>query len=169
MRKIFAILALCCLLFLTAGYHLLYHIRIAEAKQMMKKDLLSAKAEEMTKLVFSKEEKTSLAWEGSDEFQFKGEMYDVLKAEMVNGKLIIWCVVDKKETTLLDDYLKIQKQSSENSSSNSIVKIITLPFLPAMASEVSSLSSAVQKAFPRLLIFFPNTEKSIPTPPPLVC
>ena len=42
--------------------------------------------------------------EKGKEFMFKGEMYDVVKTKTVNGKVMLYCINDKKEKALVDNY-----------------------------------------------------------------
>ncbi len=43
---------------------------------------------------------TILQWEHSREFEYKGEMYDVIRSEMKGDSIWYWCYWDKKETKL---------------------------------------------------------------------
>ena len=41
-----------------------------------------------------------LRWEHAGEFEFNGQMYDVVKTEIRGDTIHYWCFWDKKETTL---------------------------------------------------------------------
>ena len=50
---------------------------------------------------FSTEDaKLKLDWEHSREFEYKGEMYDVLRSETKGDSIWYWCYWDRKETKL---------------------------------------------------------------------
>lgn len=56
---------------------------------------------DLVQLVFTEEQAArELKWEHSKEFEFNGEMYDVVETEIKNGKITYWCWWDHKETSL---------------------------------------------------------------------
>lgn len=169
MRKLFAIFLLCCLLFLTAGYHLLYYVRLAEAKKEMKKQLLQSPSAAIVEFSFTEKQMASLEWEEAKEFRFGGEMYDVVRMTKQNGKTVIHCVSDKTETALLNAYLKTQKRSAENSSANTILKLITANYLPSSVAWLPSPEGEKQQTAAWFSLFLPDTERTLLTPPPQSC
>jgi hypothetical protein len=65
--------------------------------------------------------KHKIFWEEEGkEFSLNGEMFDVVKKKVVNGKTILLCINDKIEQALLDKYNSITKH---NSSSDKKAKI----------------------------------------------
>lgn len=63
--------------------------------------------EELVLLKFSKEEtKTKLRWEHSKEFEYEGEMYDIVSKEIKGDSIYYRCWWDHKETALNN---KLQK------------------------------------------------------------
>jgi hypothetical protein len=168
-RKLFSILSLCCLFFITGGYHFVCRFRIAEAKQEMKKELLRSRKNEATELILSPDEISLLVWENSSEFHYKNEMYDVVRIEKQDGKTIICCVSDKKEKALVEHYLKVQKQSSEKNNSNSVLKLLSVRFIPPVVIAINAPVQVLPTAFAHYLLSIPLSEQSIPTPPPKVC
>lgn len=53
------------------------------------------------------EHNKELRWEeDGKEFHFGGEMYDIVKTKVINGKKIYYCIADKKEKKLIDNYGK---------------------------------------------------------------
>lgn len=167
MRKLSAILVLCCLLFLTAGYHLLYHYRLAEARQEMKLRILSANTEGLTRLVLTNEELNQLAWEDANEFHYRGEMYDVVSLVKNAGGATIWCLSDKKEDALLDHYFKTQQRSSEHSS-DTILKVLATQFLLPSASLLPAPNWKSEQPVCLYTFFLPQIAERIATPPPRI-
>ena len=169
MRKLFAIIAVCCLLFVTGGYHLYFELRIVEAKRQMRKELLLVPKNNVTKLIVSEKEKEALQWEDRLELRYKDEMYDVIKMEEQNGQTIIWCISDKKETWLINQYLKTQKQSSEGNSSAEILKLLTVQFIPAIVLSLAVPIQLKKQHFFDDQLKTPSFLHLVPTPPPKVC
>lgn len=56
--------------------------------------------EELVLLKFSREIHASLHWEKEFEFEYKGEMYDVVEQEFRGDSIFYWCWWDKEETEL---------------------------------------------------------------------
>ena len=52
---------------------------------------------------FTDEEAADLSWEHSKEFEYKGEMYDIIRQERKNDTTWYWCYWDKKETKVRKD------------------------------------------------------------------
>jgi len=83
-------------------------------------------------LVFAlndKKEIEKLVWEGDDEFRVSGEMYDVIEKKIQGEKLIIRCISDKKETALLKNYEKTNREDNSKSRSALLVKLISSFYL----------------------------------------
>ncbi|PQJ78994.1 hypothetical protein [Polaribacter porphyrae] len=57
--------------------------------------------EELVLLKFSEEEAMKeLKWKHSKEFEYKGEMYDIVKTEKIGNIIHYWCWWDHEETRL---------------------------------------------------------------------
>ncbi|MCB0761674.1 MAG: hypothetical protein KDC12_09135 [Flavobacteriales bacterium] len=48
----------------------------------------------------SPQDSASLTWEHAREFEMKSVMYDVVKREMINDTLHVWCWEDRRESEL---------------------------------------------------------------------
>ena len=56
---------------------------------------------EMVRLSFTRQAtKTQLRWEHAKEFEYKGEMYDIVKSEEKGDSMVYWCIWDKAETQI---------------------------------------------------------------------
>ena len=53
---------------------------------------------------FTLSESEALKWEHESEFEYRGEMYDVLHKKIVGGKVQYWCYWDRKETILKNEF-----------------------------------------------------------------
>ena len=169
MRKLSAILALCCLLFLNAGYYFLYKCRLAEIKESVRKEILSSRKHELTKLTFSTEEIDQLDWEEKDEFRYKGEMYDVVSMEKKGDKVIIFCLTDKKEKALKQAFAETHRQAPDKNTSGSIFKFLKAPFLPTAFLVPPLTSSAAANIHSGFLFTIPSFAQLVLTPPPRAC
>lgn len=71
-------------------------------------------------------DKTNRKWMHQNEFKYKGEMYDVLKRDTCNGRLILICLHDVKESGLfskLDESVK--KEMGNNKPFNNNKKLLS--------------------------------------------
>lgn len=86
--------------------------------------------EELVKLEFSlKEIRSELHWEHSKEFEFRGEMYDVVEKEYYADHVVYYCWWDNKETQLnqklsqlLEDFLG--KNQNRNQSKITFFQVL---------------------------------------------
>jgi len=71
-------------------------------RKSVKKRLIAGIArEELVLLKFSSRQKeTLLNWEHSREFEYKGEMYDIIRFEQHGDTMWYWCYWDRQETKL---------------------------------------------------------------------
>ena len=171
MKKITAIVLLVCLFLNIIGYHIVFHVRKGEIKADMKK-LLRLSDQNTEQFVFSLADKTAiekLEWEGEDEFRLNGSMYDVIEKKIVNGKWMIRCVSDTKETELIKKYQDITKNdfgsSSRNKSMTLLQLIGSLYTLPGNDVDVRIISS-VQVHFFNYNHDIPSAPCDVITPPP---
>ena len=121
------------------------------------------------RFVFSLNDKEilqKLKWESDNEFSFNGEMYDIIGKKTENGKVVIRCIGDKKETALVD---KLKDNWRENERCNKIVNEL-FQLLQTLFHNEESEENTIKESttnnfrFPleRLLC----QVKKIPTPPP---
>lgn len=162
-------MALGCLLFIVGGYHLLYQCRLAEIKSAVQEGIVRIKKSELIPLSFSTHEAATLAWEGEKEFYYKGKMYDVAEAEEKDGRMVYWCFSDENETALVEAYLKTQGSPSDKDTSQTLLKLLKVPFLPVAYEWKKNAPPSHDK--PRSFFGFrPLTaERIVLTPPPKVC
>ena len=64
--------------------------------------------------------KKNIVWEDEKEFELQGKMYDVVSKEIVNGKQIVYCIDDEKETELIAKYNASQKKNNSDKKSNNV-------------------------------------------------
>ncbi|MCK0159869.1 hypothetical protein [Allomuricauda sp. F6463D] len=101
-RTYTAILLLFSLIAPIGGSFLLLHFQKQHLRKEIRKTINQAVEEgEFVVLEFTMEQiKTELRWEHSMEFEYKGQMYDVIEKENKGGYMVLKCWWDKEETAL---------------------------------------------------------------------
>ncbi len=172
LKKIFAILLLCCLLLNIIGYHIIFCIRHSEIKAEMKRLLrLHANNEEQEVFAFSLNDKKALEkleWESDDEFNLNGEMYDVIDKKILDGKLLIRCISDKKETALLKKYEKINNENNSKNKSALLLKLVSSSYISSTNTNaiIKNIPVATKVSFQSEIIS--SSHHEVLTPPPQV-
>lgn len=121
---------------------------------------------DVVQLTLCVEESKHLYWENENEFRYKGEMYDVIEKKAGNSTVIIRCISDKKETRLLNDYQKHNKQHSHNSA---VVQLITAQFVLPGDHSLKPPETLIKKRFKDYTSYVENIASSVLLPPPDVC
>lgn len=73
-----------------------YQVR-GQVKQMI---LSGVDKSQLTRFSFSESENEKLLWEDDHEFEYQGQMYDVVEVEMEDGDYIYWCWHDTEEADI---------------------------------------------------------------------
>ena len=101
-RKITAVFLLACLLMpalATFGY--LQHQKYQVRKEVKHRLMAGIDKSELVLLKFTERQASrELEWEHSREFEYRGEMYDVVERAVKGDTLYFWCWWDHKETAL---------------------------------------------------------------------
>lgn len=73
-----------------------------QVKKSIKKEIIAGiDSSELEKLSFTLEQsQTDLEWEHSKEFEYQGNMYDIVKQEIVGDSIFYLCWLDVEETVL---------------------------------------------------------------------
>ncbi|MBK8565488.1 MAG: hypothetical protein IPN76_19605 [Saprospiraceae bacterium] len=102
MRKGFAIFLLVVSLYPFMGTKAILLLRKQAVREAVKERILAGVGQnELVELTFSLQAtKADLKWEHSKEFEYKGEMYDVVKSEQRADSITYWCIHDKAETEI---------------------------------------------------------------------
>ena len=104
MRRLLTILCLLavCFNFLGAGF--VYNIWLYSIKSDVKEQLKGEYEGEATIIRLPKNgDRPSLKWHESNEFEYRGQMYDVIKKEDRGDSIWYYCHWDKAETKLLNN------------------------------------------------------------------
>jgi hypothetical protein len=169
-KRTFAFILLTCLFFTVLGYHFVFRLQLAKARTEMKKAILNGTREkDVIQFAFNKETAGKLEWENAEEFYFNGRMFDIVEQYSRNGCLFIRCIPDDLETAVVAEYLKTNRDRSNDKPLTCLIKLATAPFIcPQLTAPVlpeKSLDVHFRKDIsPLCLICFP-----IHTPPPKSC
>jgi hypothetical protein len=136
-KKILSLLLLSAIFLSTIGYHFIFQAQQHQLKEQMKEALRkNADPLKVVEIRISLSDKNSIAelkWEDESEFILKGEMYDVIEKKKEGNELIIRCVKDKKETHLVNEYTRINKEDQNDPTSKNkssiLLKLIGSVFL----------------------------------------
>lgn len=103
------------------GYYVAYIALIVKAKEEMRSFIENSEDySQMTRLVFHFEngdiKDKDFSFMDEDEFEYKGNMYDVVKSEIKDGFIYFYCINDKAEETINQ---ALQKHIQDNFSTDS--------------------------------------------------
>lgn len=148
------------------------HLARKEVKRMIKSGLRES---ELEVFVFSEEEtETKLRWEHSKEFEYKGEMYDIIRRDTVNDSLSYWVWHDTQETFLNQQHLAWLDATLrgnvpfKNTKSQFSVFLKTLYYSNSTANTTFAESHANRLKTPFKSPLIEELSASPPSPPPQV-
>jgi hypothetical protein len=165
MRKLLSIVLLAVMFFTGSGYYLYFRILQNHIKKEIKKRILSGIADDgFELLILNADELASLKWiEKNKEFEYKGQMYDVVGFELKNGKYFYNCINDRKEKALINSYLRTNRR--RRNLQKKIKRILTSEYLPG-ASGCGNIFPDVKQKFKPYLINYIPVFKDAALPPP---
>jgi hypothetical protein len=118
LKKTIAISFLLILCVSQLGYYFIYHFQQIQVKREIKTKIFAALSESAFEIFIAEENIDAIKWEeDGKEFSLHGELYDVAKIKKINGKTLLYCVNDKKEKELLNNFIKAIKASTNNGKS----------------------------------------------------
>jgi hypothetical protein len=119
LRKFFPIALLFFIGFSQAGYYVFsigYQFYLKE--QMREAVLKMADRKELVCISYT-DHQSEIEWEEKGkEFSFKHEMYDVAFTDTINGKILLYCADDNKETALVAHYNSVNKNTNPSGRKN---------------------------------------------------
>ena len=101
------------MVFSLVGYYAVMRHTQEAHREFIKEQLHNNLKEDEMELISLTDNANQIYWmEDGKEFLYKGEMYDVVKSKTIAGKTILYCVNDKKEKELIDNYNNVTKNNS---------------------------------------------------------
>ncbi|MEZ5083522.1 MAG: hypothetical protein R2750_08740 [Bacteroidales bacterium] len=101
LRKITGILLLACLIAPFGGFYVFLQLKKKQVKKDIRLNLASFIGNNnLVVFSFSKEDIKTLEWKDNHEFEYEGQMYDIIESNIVGETIHYKCFHDTKETSL---------------------------------------------------------------------
>ena len=125
------------------GHHLVFTLAKWNAKEIISRDL---KFNIVSDLVEKIADNKNIHWEEeNEEFELAGNMYDVVKKEVINHQNVYYCINDQKESGLIQVYNHwIQNEHANNQSKQNTKSILKYTQIEC---EFPILSIAANKSY----------------------
>lgn len=140
-------------------------------KEIKHKLIKGIDKEDLVKLVFTESDLINkVSWEHSKEFEYNGEMYDVVASEQEGDKFVYWCWWDHKETSLnkkLNQLLAnfLGESNPDKSQSNTLSGFLKSVYIVPTEINIEDIVS-VEKERPNIPLFFISGSLKKPNLPP---
>lgn len=132
----------------------------------MERELLTQIPESSFELIVAEEVAGKIEWEEKGkEFYLDGEMYDVAKIKIKNGKTYLYCLNDKKEKQILNELSKAVNGNHNSKQQKNNLKS-PLPDLVCMSSEEKLSIFSVPSTYSLFKITLTSSFEEISMPPP---
>jgi len=124
-------------------------------------------------LIFNKEDigenKIDFKWIHSGEFSYNGGMYDIVKKEEKGNHLFLYCINDKKEKKLEEEYAKKIQDNSTNSKHRQLSNHLNILLSePVQAEKLSFAPVHDYRHSIACSDFYNSVQLDIPSPPPRI-
>jgi hypothetical protein len=158
------------------GYYLVFRIRQIELKAEVKTYLKThTNDHHLTHFQFvvlnGQVQDSRLNWEDEDEFELSGNMYDVIGKSIKGDTLIIHCLKDEKENSLVKSFEHLQNSQSRDGKNKSASLLQFFGNL-YVATELDSVPEIIIPELTSFNCYNPlliNRSSEILTPPPKNC
>lgn len=149
----------------------LHYQKVMVRKEVKWKMIEGLDREELALIKISKKQSGQLNWEHSKEFEYYGEMYDVVYKKETTDSLFYWCWWDHKETQLNRQLASITKDLLDSDTKRKESSSRVAFFFKSLYSENAELLEKfaiedVQNSFPFYARDWKSLAHSPPIPPP---
>lgn len=170
LKKIIPILFLVTILFSQVGYYLISIVQQHLTKEAMEEHIL-ANIPENCLTVFNAEANNIIWEEEGKEFSINGELYDVAKTRIINGKTFLYCISDsKEEQVLLDRSNAVKSGTDQNANSNKqsshSVKFQLSDYLFTGIEKSTGITQPASHEYSDFTVAIVSSVKKVITPPP---
>jgi hypothetical protein len=122
-------------------------------------------------MIFNKkditENKIDFKWIHSREFKYNGEMYDVVKKEENDKQFFLYCINDKKEEKLEEEFAKKVQDNSANSKHRQVSNHLNISLSEPVQTNSISVEPVYKFNFYNILTdCYKSINLDIPSPPP---
>jgi len=132
------------------GHHLVFTLAKWNAKEIISRDLQFNIVNDLVEKIADNK---NIHWvEENEEFELAGNMYDVLKKEVINHQNVFYCINDQKESGLIQVYNHwIQNEHSNNQgkqNTKSILKYTQIECaFSALKVQINKYCSTINKFY----------------------
>lgn len=175
MKKIIAITLLLCITVPIIGTYGWLSFQQYQTKKAVKRKLKdSLNKDQLVRLAFTpKQADAELYWEHSKEFEYRGEMYDVVEQETIGDSTIYWCWWDNEETEFNRQLAELVEDALDTNPDHSKQKKKLFNFLKALyhsQEQNTTLYSFLEATLHSNIYFvnYHNIRNNPPTPPPQI-
>lgn len=153
------------------GCYLMLSVQRFEARREMLQHIKNHLSNsELTAIRINLQNKHELHWEETNEFSYRGEMYDVVKIETSGNQTVYFCIADHRETELLQQLeIQIDKDKSTKNSTNGLVKSI-IKLIPKLEDHLENdlihLSNPKNRLAIHTFISYNSIKLELTSPPP---
>lgn len=168
LKKILLIGIVAILAYSQIGYYFVIRNSQDQQKEHIKEQILNKLSDDELEVISFTDNQQQILWEeDGKEFFFKGEMFDVVKSKTVNGKVLLYCINDKKEKSLVDNYNNITKQNSASNkkAKDNIDNSFNL-FVDAIEASNNFIGIKTKSSFPAFIPGLQSVTPQIISPPP---
>lgn len=153
-------------------FFLLHYQKQKVRKEVKELIFPNLKKEDMLMLSFSLvEAEKHISWHHSREFEYRDEMYDVIKKEYRKDSVIFWCYHDRKETDLKKRLDELSAQSLTNDPQKKeqqqrINNLLKIQYLSCNCSWNPFHGFSLPASYPEYIVTYQSILFSPPKPPP---
>jgi hypothetical protein len=174
MRHISAILLTLVLIWQSLGYFSYFEVSKVKISNEVKTFIKNGvPKDQLVPFIFSIQDYQNLKWKKHlKEFKYKDHLYDVVDKKNKNGKVILSCLSDIKETNLFHnlDQLVSKKLADQSNSSHSfqIFQLTHIPYIPITSIKIQLTKITSEKKLNLKSYLFslqPADQKELYTPP----
>ena len=132
----------------------------------MKEKILHEVNEEELTVIPIIENSKEISWEDNGrEFTYRGNMYDLVKKQTVNGKQVLYCINDTKEKEFVERSSELTKHNSAQGKRSIAAQSITL-FQKNNFPVITHIFTIIHSCFSPYSQRLSNAPNQNTTPPP---
>ena len=125
------------------------------------------KQQVLTTIHVNFKEQDQLSWENETEFIYKHNLFDLVEKKETKDGLIITCLADKNEESLVKSFKNFNDQSyPSHTSSGSLLKLINQTFLTTETLTFNRIDNNKSLLTPQHTIHLPSQLRFVLIPPP---
>lgn len=149
-----------------------FHLFRYQVRQEARESIIRAVKEELVDLAFSSSELHSrLKWKHSLEFEFQGQMYDIVEQRVQGDTVIFTCYKDEKETRLNQELDKtvaraIGQDPAQKNNNDRLAKFFKTLYQPASSVWSPTLLLSSTLNFELCTLNYQSGFIAPPSPPP---